>query len=630
MSVLASRWKMEPESHLFILRYRNWPEYVLCNENTRERLTEITLNRNAPSEVATVFNADRCDELEGELKVRIVDFLPTLIVYDFFCLEARLVARDLGIPAVCSIPATLKPDETETCSDGVLPREHMYWIWRTWYEVSISPVRFMGPRPYGDQVREWDNHEFVFNRRHRRNCQWILISLGTVIPESDSHMQRVKLLLSDLALVVAEMRETTNFMFVGMSKFKDLVEASDAVYFEEGDLRDFMIIMRPVLLIFHGGGNTFAEAIQAHVPVLVCPFFGDQFETARQAGSDYVAGDGDMLTHIERAIQRGPLPVLNSRFEITDTFSDHFKNGDLVFGHRRHRDALQFNFPQCNLHLNHYAPFNSFADASTGLLPAIADVYNDDKDKEQLDTEYGRRLAMIRYVRSTTRAYLHLPEEHRLVHYCLDIMMITVNMWKNKIHFVLGADMSEIGPATTIELEFVKSNWSKLRDALIFYNTSGQRVPAPFFRHVKDRSIVSVVPPQQISQSDRYFKLLPSMIPFISGRIKSAESIKEKSMVRRIPSYDMIAYRTGYLNAQTLEEMVAKCVSPDYTVRVRTCDCRVHYYNWHNNRVEVQLWPWAYLHYFYQNMAGIESSREEQRITQDKIEGEGYDYCIGH
>jgi hypothetical protein len=592
VSVLASRWKVDPESHLFIVRYRNWPEYV----SDSERMTEITLNRDAPSEVASIFNEDRSKALMGELKVRIVDFLPTLIVYDFFCLEARTIARDLGIPAICSIPATLKPDETETCSDGILPKENMYWVWRTWYEVAISPVQFMGPRPLSDMVR------YHVERKWQR---WIIISLGTVISESNTHLARVKLFLNDLQLVITSLHETTNFLCVGMSKFKDLI--GDGAFFKDGDLQDYMHLVRPVLLIFHGGGNTFSEAIAERVPVLVCPFFGDQFETARQAGSTYEPGNGDMEMHMENAIKRGPLPITATTV-VYDDFSAQFKNGDLVFGHRRHRDALQKSFPMHNLHLNHYASFASFANPHNGELPAIADVYNDETEQPTDTTEYGRRLTQIR---DEPRKYSHMPEEHRLVHYCIDIMMLTVKQWKNRIHFVLG---EEIGPATSIELNFVKENWDNLKDSIIFYNVCGQRIPAPFFRGTKVRIVCNPTPPIML-RPDRYFT---SMIPFMSGRIKSNASIVEKEQVRRIPVYDMLAYRTGYLNQEALKEMIT--VAPDYTVRVRTCGQRVHYYYWHKDLVEVQLWPWVYLHYFYQNMAGIPSSREFQRLMQDKIE----------
>jgi calcineurin-like phosphoesterase family protein len=62
-----------------------------------------------------------------------------------------------------------------------------------------------------------------------------------------------------------------------------------------------------------------------------------------------------------------------------------------------------------------------------------------------------------------------MQEDHKLVHYCLQILELTVKKWGGRIHFVLGPH-DEQGPATRIELEHIQKKWWWLRDSVIFYD----------------------------------------------------------------------------------------------------------------------------------------------------------------
>lgn len=91
------------EYKTFVVRYKDDP--------VASADVILTYNRSKTSNVAKVFNSERAEKLVDVLHCSVYEYQPQLIVYDFFALEGRNVALRMGIPAVCYIPATLKPDE---------------------------------------------------------------------------------------------------------------------------------------------------------------------------------------------------------------------------------------------------------------------------------------------------------------------------------------------------------------------------------------------------------------------------------------------------------------------------------------------------------------------------------------
>jgi hypothetical protein len=584
INTLLSLWKTDESAHLFVLRFNNSPFLNV----TSDRITEISTTIDVDTNVARDFNERRASLLTDELHVRIYDFMPTLIVYDFFCLEARTVAYRLGIPAICSIPATLKPDETETCSDGVLPKELMYWIWRRPYPVSIEPVQFLGPRLGTGCLPVIPSSKPV-----------ILVTFGTVIEHDEDYHDKLSSIMLDLQKSILVYDMFYQFVILNAHRFRHI---PGVTYLDNPDLPSLLQAVKPALLIFHGGGNTYSEALEAGVPVLCCPFFGDQFETARQCGNVY---SGDMERDIARSIDTRPIaPQGEISRPFFDMFPCYFKPGDLVFGQKLARRELQKNFPHLDLHLEHFANFDTFAGQDD--LPAIADVYNDET-RPNAPGEYGRRLAEARAERAMDPSLDLLPPEHRLVHYCIQILRLTVHRWGGKIHFVISD-----GIATRIELNHILLNWSELCEKVIFYNVSGKRVPAPFDWPKKNRGRCASGQALYNHPVD-----IPGRVPFCSGRIKSDESIYEKSIIRKLPVHDIEAYRIPYLNQDDLEKL-ADVLFRESRVIVSTYGGRIVYY-YQGNR-EIQLWPYAYLHYFYLNMNGEETDRNHQRKLQDVIE----------
>jgi hypothetical protein len=613
LNTIRSLWSKHG-GRLFLLRFSDETLPLDLEEREGHDIIVLTCNGKRPSEEAAVFNHVRSAKLRDALHVWLHDYAPTLVVYDFFCIEARIVARILGVPAICSIPATLKPDETMTCSDALLPQEHMYWVWRDAYPVSIKPVIFLGPRRVDAPPKFVDN-----------GVSTVIVTFGTVIPKYPGCQSKLDQLMKQVRDYVDQDNGKTRFVFAGIQgpNYKNCYS-----YTNPQDLPLLFSLPR-VSLIFHGGGNTYAEALAAGVSyILACPFFGDQFETARQCGNLY---SGDLIYDMKhlKPVPPSPLKVAQEiKLPFQDRFPDYFQNGDLVFGHRRHRKILQDAFPQVNLHLEHFKPFSDFANPEAGDLPAIADVYNDEFALQQQQhpppdvSEYHRRLSIVALKRpGVENSMSHLPSEHRLVHHCLDILELTVTNWKGRIHFVLGP-LDDLGPATKIELEFIEKEWETLCHSILFYDLQGRRIPAPWSCRPKTRTVSDTL---SLSCSDQNNPVactllnIPGRIPIVWGRRKSDASISEKEHIRKLPLLDVYAWRTGYLNQEDLRCIQEKGVPPNWTVSVNWCHQKVWYY-YYQNMVELQIWPWSFLHCFYLNEAGTPTQIERQFQLQELIE----------
>lgn len=606
LNALRSLWSPDDgaSKRLFLVRFNNDP-HPFENQHAANVLV-ITLNEERPSENATVFNAARSKALQDVLHVWLYDYAPTLIVYDFFCLEARNVARKLGVPAICSIPATLKPDEKETCSDALLPQEHMYWVWRAPYDVAIEPVKFLGPRPA--EKEDLCYKPYMADYEYDKT---VIVTFGTVVPKYAGCHERFKLVVQDIQ-AYAKRHPELHFIFAGCDGGRGL----NCTSYPNADDVDLPTALRYVkYLIFHGGGNTYAEALDARVPyILCCPFFGDQFETARQCGNVYSGDLEHDMQHLKPCNYEAN-KVLDAPFQ--DDFSDYWKRGDLLFGHRRHRSALQLQFPRIDLHLEQYKSFASFAHPDKGDLPAIADVYNDElalSTPPLSGTPYHERLHQVAVARfKRLPSVLHLPEDHRLVHHCLDILQLTVTQWKGRIHFVLGA-LDELGPATRIELDYIERNWSALCDFVLFYNVQGKRIPAPFAYSPKTKSITAckkLIITDSVSQP---LLDIPGRMPCVWGRWKSSASVMEKVMARKLPLLDATGWRTGYLNREDLKR-IQSALNPLWRVSVCWCTQRVWYY-YYDDATELQVWPWTYLHCFYLGLPEGEAQVKMQEAVE--------------
>jgi hypothetical protein len=173
-------------------------------------------------------------------------------------------------------------------------------------------------------------------------------------------------------------------------------------------------------------------------------------------------------------------------------------------------------------------------------------------------------------------------------------------------------------------LDYIRTHWNDLSNFVIFYNLQGKRIPAPFF--ITERKVRTFEYEEGSSMTTTTHLALKKCSPFVEARQKSHASAEDKRVRRGLPVLDVYAYRTGYIDPKDLS-LAQENLPHDnsWDVHVIWCDQRVHYYYYLSLRVEVQLWPWIYLHNFHRDQAspsgGITNLRDQRRV-QDELETE--------
>jgi hypothetical protein len=625
--------------YFFILSFEEFHLHFVATDN----IDTTYLIANVPmGEHAKTFNELRSQNLKDLLHCQLHDYRPSLIVYDYFCIEAHSVSRLLGVPAICSIPAVLKPEETETCSDAILLPEHLYWIWRHPFPTALKNTLFLGPRLSSPNDMDDDLTKVLQGKR------WIYVSFGTVVPRYAGCSEKLAHVMNAIKDYAKQEMETTHFVFGNIADPKwDLKNCTFLDYCDQVSILN----SRPTCFIFHGGGNSFSEAIAAQVPCVVCPFFGDQFETAKQVGAEFIPGH-HVMSNISYLISKAyvpPLPRDKDNGKIVqliepfkETFADYFRPGDMVFGQRKHRNNLQKMFPHIDLHLDHYCSFFDFAHPESGDLPAIADVYNDETatlsslslfetllTAERRETAYGKRLRdVIEMKQIHPMSHIQDPE-HRLVHWCVQILHLALEKWNAKIHFLLD-DETEMGPATKIEFEHLMSMSSSLfsslslnvDDNILFYRfgkrcVDPRKVTPPKKRSGKDDERGTPIPiTDEIAQ-----KLVAPLLknvnpPLFLGRKKSAFSISSKRNDRKLPVLDEIGFTIPYLCKKDLQTILENVSG--YTTKLIWCNGKIVYFYFRDS-VELQIWPYTHLAFFFSDQRH-QTIKENSELIQERMQ----------
>lgn len=235
--------------------------------------------------------------LEDCLKI-VERFKPELIIYDFFSLEGKFVGDLLGIPAWCSIPAMMGPnDNKEYLNNKLVQKINVKYISKlerkykikvsgvemvsdgfhipgqvnlVWSYPELTPANFM----YG---RKSSEYEFVgnYNEGHNHNKEIIYFSLGTVVMnnlwnQQEDTRREVKNFINRVSQGLAGQR----VLFV--SQGKPVLDHVPLNWSIEDRVDQVEILSRSKVFITHGGSNSFHEAVLQKVPMVVIPFFGDQ------------------------------------------------------------------------------------------------------------------------------------------------------------------------------------------------------------------------------------------------------------------------------------------------------------------------------------------------------------------
>jgi MGT family glycosyltransferase len=240
---------------------------------------------------------------------------PDLIIYDFFSAEAFFVARELGIPHWCSIPAfhgafdgreyldakltdagnrlalrrlaahldsTVDPNRIEMASDGLLfPGElNLVWSYR-----DVTPANFMD----GRQVRPYvfvghPRGQTVRAKPSAEREPVVYVSLGTVVLDNLWNNQaETRERLKEFTAELARLWSARPWRTVFVTQGKELCASYPSSWTVVDRADQVRELSRAKAFVTHGGSNSFHEAIEQHVPMAVIPFFGDQPLVARRA-----------------------------------------------------------------------------------------------------------------------------------------------------------------------------------------------------------------------------------------------------------------------------------------------------------------------------------------------------------
>jgi hypothetical protein len=237
---------------------------------------------------------------------RQIDFVNVgLIVYDFFAIAGLIIGKKLNIPTVCSIPAIMSNrfnirdnyyqqcyekyegkikklglDMPDLLSDGWLfsSKDNIVWTYKGL--MPIIPEKkeynfhFVGSKSQFAETKIIDKDNLVY------------MSLGTVVPNSlynivGSKSDKIKEYIINVYETVINYfgKFLPNYELIVScpldikSKYKNVKVVK---YCNQDE-----ILAKAKLFITHGGGNSVNEAILYNCPMLVIPFFGDQFVSAR-------------------------------------------------------------------------------------------------------------------------------------------------------------------------------------------------------------------------------------------------------------------------------------------------------------------------------------------------------------
>lgn len=298
------------------------------------------------------------------------------VVYDFFAISGLLYANKHCIRSVCSIPAILSP-QFENVQQSDLDHIAKYKFTHSLGKPRLASDGYLF---LGDDNIAWTYEKLykdtsMFNHSERiKNIQFVgslcstlsvqestqkvvYVSFGTVVPTLPNVQPIIKCILNAIIR-----RFSTDPLYISYPNAKSFIDVSSHPSLTIVDYCDQTeILKRSSLFITHGGGNSLNEAITYGVPMVVIPFFGDQYVTARCVhegrigkallGNDFgnsttalkevneeklkqcIQIDENEMEEMRRNLHR--IRTQNS-FDALDhvfnRFSELFKEGDLLYG----------------------------------------------------------------------------------------------------------------------------------------------------------------------------------------------------------------------------------------------------------------------------------------------------------
>ena len=248
------------------------------------------------------------------------------IIYDHFSLEGYIAGKHLNIPSICSTASIMGPfyrdnqlfcqamawnqahiecleekfkitlmNKIQMLGDGFyIPsdEQNILWSWPALTQVSdyhhdreLNNITFMRPA----NVSNNESHDYSHIITHLKHTEKkiIYISFGTIVTRLlyDGIPALKKFLDNIYSFLLSHYADHPDYEFVistGVKEHELFNDVADNFHiYEYVPQRD--ILKHADVFITHGGGNSINESIDADVPVIVIPFFGDQHQSAENA-----------------------------------------------------------------------------------------------------------------------------------------------------------------------------------------------------------------------------------------------------------------------------------------------------------------------------------------------------------
>lgn len=484
------------------------------------------------------------------------------IIYDFFSLEGYLAGIKLNIPTLCSIPAIVGEfdvdnqllqnaktknadliaalekkfnisliNKLEMVSDGFFLQsdyQNIIWSWpklisSTHYAENRKVKNYLFLRP--ENAPQIIEDRFIAHLREVKASKKIIyLSLGTVVtgnlwdkvPATRAFIRKI---FDDITEKYANNNNYEVVVATGRD-ISDLYDTQPKNFHIFKSVNQQHILTLADVFVTHGGGNSVNEAIDAEVPMVVIPFFGDQHVCALNIArlKIGISFDGDDDAHSQAALDtesnrlvRNSLQTENAVHHAIQTIlSDslykknlqklkaekpqtlktlsnilindktlNWREGDLLYGCNDDRVKLATLtgrndfYRLCNL-----KPFSTlFNDIeSKACLPRIIDQYHDvlmNTDvtgKELQTTRFPRYVETIKHYQTYIKSYLDelrkldcIKDSEKydvlLSKMCVAGLEFFIYLKQQTIHFVIEKFNDNFNLVTRHELAWIKNHW---------------------------------------------------------------------------------------------------------------------------------------------------------------------------
>lgn len=429
-----------------------------------------------------------------------------LIIYDFFTPVGLIYARRHDIPCICSVPAIIAADaqvqsvhydqypelhDPLAVSDGLafMGDDNIIWSYKGLYDGQISMTNpiFVGSKAQYDE-RSGESRE------HEGNL--VYMSFGTVVPNSmydhADAVVRANIISVHMAIIDYFGRHRPELRLVVSSPLPLVHSYANVEVRQYCDQLE--MLSRAILFITHGGGNSVNEAIYVGCPMMVLPFFGDQFVSAglvadRQIGLALDTGAlsspadlGRVSKVLDECFLR--LSTFKMRIEYIKEYDEYADNKKRLFNviskylkfERlwRPMDLLYGTTVDRVSFVNSYGMADTFKIGQTdekgyvtvdrlGIIPAIVDQWNDLvrwNTAERIRSMMSSDLAeiAIEYQRVLVSQFGDISNVDgiTLIDMCCYGMTFFLSLGR-KIHFVVDTMQPDVNPGTHKELQYARA-----------------------------------------------------------------------------------------------------------------------------------------------------------------------------